>query len=171
MTDLQKNTILTNVLRTATLADFKWVYDLYFLPETNPYLLYDPMTAQEFAPIFDQLLVQGIKQVFEVNGEPVGMVKLAPLTHRTAHVLYIGGLAIHPSKARMGYGLALMQAIKDWAMARGFTRLELDVDDDNPIAKRLYEKAGFIVEGVLRSYAFRQTAQQYFDNYRMACLI
>jgi putative acetyltransferase len=171
LTELQKNTIEVNGLRAATPADFDWIYSLYFLPETNPYLLYDPMTPQEFAPIFDQLLAQGIKQVFEVNGEPVGMVKLAPLTHRTGHVLYIGGLAIHPSKARMGYGLALMQAVKAWAATKGFTRLELDVDDDNLAAKRLYEKAGFVVEGVLRNYAFRQTVQQFFDNYRMAYLI
>jgi L-phenylalanine/L-methionine N-acetyltransferase len=158
-------------LRLATATDFDLVYALYFLPETNPYLLYDPMTTQQFLPIFLQLLQQQVKYIFEVNCEPVGMVKLVALSHRTAHVLYVGGVAICPSKTRRGHGLALLSAVRRWAADNGFTRLELDVDDDNVRAKRLYEKAGFVAEGVLRNYAYRQTVQRYFDNYRMALLI
>ncbi|TAD92062.1 MAG: GNAT family N-acetyltransferase, partial [Bacteroidetes bacterium] len=154
-----------------TPTDLALVYDLYFLPETNPYLLYEPMTMQAFAPIFNQMLAQGIKFLYEVNDEAMGMVKLLPLSHRTSHVLYIGGLAIHPRYSGKGHGLAMLEAIKTWAKTRGFTRLELDVDEDNAVAKNLYTKAGFVVEGVLRKYAFRHTVQQYFDNYRMAYLL
>lgn len=159
------------MLRLATLADFDFIYDLYFLPETNAYLLYEPMDKATFLPIFSKLIDARVKYVFEPAGEPVGMVKLLPLTHRTSHVLYVGGFAIHPAKTQRGYGFALLQAVKDWAKPQGFTRLELDVDADNTVAKHLYEKAGFVQEGILRNYAFRQKIQQYFDNFRMAFLI
>jgi putative acetyltransferase len=159
------------MLRLANTADEHFMYDLYFHPAVNAALLYEPMSREAFAPIFKQLLEQGIKYIFEINGEAVGMVKLVPLTHRTSHVCYVGGLAIHPAHAGKGCGTLLMQTIRQWAIEKGFKRLELDVDEDNPRAKRLYEKAGYITEGVLRKYAYRKTVGQYFDNFRMALLL
>jgi RimJ/RimL family protein N-acetyltransferase len=158
-------------LRLASPEDFEFIYTLYFHEATNPGLLYEPMLKEAFEPIYAQLLAQQCKYILEAHGEMAGMVKLIPHTHRIRHSCYIGGLAIHPLHFGKGYGYQLLEEVKEWARQRGIIRLELDVDEDNPRAKRLYEKAGFEVEGVLRKLAYRQKEQRYFDNYRMALLL
>jgi len=159
------------MLRPATVADFSFVYDLYFLPENNPYLLYEPMSKDAFEPIFAAQLNEGVKYIFEINGHAVGMVKISGYTHRMAHIAYIGAVAIHPKYAGHGLGLQLMHDTIHFCKSLGYTRLELDVDDDNPKAKRLYEKAGFETEGLLRNYSNRAAAGQLVHNYRMGILL
>lgn len=159
------------MLRSATPQDFSFVYSLYFLPDNNPYLLYDPMPEADFLPIFEAQLMHGEKYIFEVNNVAVGMAKLSPYSHRMSHIVYVGAIAIHPAFTGRGYGLQLMQEITEWAKEKGYTRLELDVDEDNPKAKKLYEKAGYEVEGFQKRYSWRKTTGQYIDNYRMALII
>jgi RimJ/RimL family protein N-acetyltransferase len=159
------------MLRPATIHDFPFVYSLYFLPENNPYLLYDPMDEVEFLPIFQEQLQDGVKYIFEIDNVSVGMAKLSPYTHRMSHIVYVGAIAIHPTFAGRGYGLQLMNAITLWAASNGYTRLELDVDSDNTKAKRLYEKAGYQTEGMLRKYSNRKSTGQCIDNFRMALLL
>jgi putative acetyltransferase len=64
-------------------------------------------------------------------------------------------------------GTALLQAAIDladnWLNLR---RLELEVYTDNEPAVRLYARAGFVIEGTLRQYVFRDG--QYVDVYTMA---
>ena len=45
-------------------------------------------------------------------------------------------------------------------------RLELDVYTDNQAAIRLYQKFGFVIEGTLVNYAYRDG--QFVDTYTMA---
>lgn len=159
------------MLRLATMHDFSFVYSLYFLPENNPYLLYDNMTEDAFLPIFEEQLKEKVKYIFEIENTPVGMAKLAPYAHRMSHIVYVGAVAIHPSFSGKGFGLQLMHTITEWAKVNGCTRLELDVDEDNPKAKRLYEKAGYEVEGLLKKYSCRKDTGQCIDNYRMALML
>lgn len=67
-----------------------------------------------------------------------------------------------------GVGKALMETTLDAAKARGLTRIELTVRTDNERAKRLYEKFGFVGEGLLRNHIFIDGA--YRDSYLMALL-
>ena len=68
-----------------------------------------------------------------------------------------------------GAGTALMQAAVDLADKwLNLTRLELDVYTDNEPAIRLYKKFGFVIEGTLVNYAYRDG--QYVDTYTMARL-
>jgi len=158
------------MIRKATPNDFDFIYKLYMHPQVNPYLLYEPMDAIAFKPIFDELLAKQIKYIFEQNGDSIGMCKLLPYTYRASHIVYLGGLAIDPSHAGKGYGLIMMEEIKSYIKAQGFLRVELSVATSNEKAIRLYEKAGFEKEGLLKKYTFLKSEQKFLDEVLMAWL-
>jgi len=90
--------------------------------------------------------------VATVGGEVAGYVRLRRATPLRAgdHVLTIAGLAVDPAVQRQGVGSALLEAAAAEARRRGARRLTLHVLAPNGAARRLYERAGFVVEGVLR---------------------
>jgi L-phenylalanine/L-methionine N-acetyltransferase len=159
------------MLRKALPEDLVFVFDLYMHPEINPWLLYEPMDMAAFEPIYHKLLLEGVKYIFAVDDQDVGMVKLIPNQFRTSHVLYIGGLAVHPSFAGKGYGRRLIREITGKARGENFRRLELSVATINRKAIRVYEQEGFVQEGVLRQYTFMKEQNRYVDEALMALLL
>jgi ribosomal protein S18 acetylase RimI-like enzyme len=93
----------------------------------------------------DQVLVA------DVDGVVVGFVTLRPATSlpSNAHVLQIQGLAVDPGYQGRGVGQALLEAAVEEARRRGARKLTLRVLGSNTTARRLYERCGFAVEGVL----------------------
>ncbi len=85
------------------------------------------------------------------GGQPAGYVRVIPPTTlpSNAHVRQICGLAVEPSLRGGGIGRALVDAACDWASRAGARRITLRVLSSNAPARRLYEAAGFTVEGVL----------------------
>ncbi|WP_444658231.1 GNAT family N-acetyltransferase [Caproiciproducens sp. R2] len=77
------------------------------------------------------------------------------------------GIMVHKAYQGMGVGQKLMEGVLDladnWLM---LVRVELTVYTDNEKAIRLYEKMGFVREGVKRKAAIRRG--QYADEYIMA---
>jgi ribosomal protein S18 acetylase RimI-like enzyme len=102
------------------------------------------------------------------EGEIVGYVRLRPLSglESTRHVLQVNGLAVDPVKQRRGFGKALIEVAVAEARRRGARRLTLRVLGANEAARRLYESAGFVVEGVLRGQFLLDGA--YVDDVFMA---
>jgi ribosomal protein S18 acetylase RimI-like enzyme len=95
-------------------------------------------------------LTRGISQgyVWVAGGRLVGNVSIYPALwpddgQRTWIVANVG---VHPDYQRRGIAHQLMQASLDQIRARGGTRAVLQVDADNPIARRLYTRLGFIEE-------------------------
>lgn len=66
---------------------------------------------------------------------------------RVAHTAYIvvGILASHRGQ---GIGTALLEHVTGWARTSGVRRLELTVECRNGAARHLYEKSGFVIEGL-----------------------
>ena len=159
------------MIRKATAADFDFIFELYMHPLINPWLLYEPMSKTDFQPIFENLLSRKVIFVFEQHNKAVGMCKLVPEEHRCAHGLYIGSVAVHPNYAGKGYGHLLMEEIKTKAATEGFKRLELSVATVNDKAIRMYERCGFVKEGVLRNYTYLKAENKYLDEQVMSCLI
>jgi [ribosomal protein S18]-alanine N-acetyltransferase len=56
-------------------------------------------------------------------------------------------IAVSPGARRRGAGGALLRAVIDLARARNACRLFLEVGDDNPAARILYERTGFETVG------------------------
>ena len=76
-----------------------------------------------------------------------GVVRAAPDEGRAEIGYWIG--AEHRGRGVAARAVALLS---DWAFTQGFTRLELHIDPENAASRRVAEKAGYTLEGVLRSY-------------------
>ncbi|MEP7377505.1 MAG: GNAT family protein [Chitinophagaceae bacterium] len=158
------------MIRKISQQDFDFIYELYMHPQVNRYLLYEPMPAHEFKDIFKDLLHKSIVYIFEDNDTAVGMFKLIPLTYRTSHIAYLGGVAVNPSFGGKGLGLEMIKEILAHAKEQGFLRVELSVLATNEKAIRLYEKAGFEKEGVLRKYSHLKQENIFLDEVMMSWL-
>jgi RimJ/RimL family protein N-acetyltransferase len=64
------------------------------------------------------------------------------------------GMGIVPAYRGRGLGLRLIKTTLEQARNTGFVRIELDVHADNARAIALYDKVGFVREGVVRAAAF-----------------
>ena len=88
--------------------------------------------------------------VAELDGEVVGYVRLVPPTPlpSNAHVRQISGLAVDRAARRRGVGATLVTAAVERARRVGARRVTLRVLGHNSAARKLYEAAGFAVQGV-----------------------
>ena len=128
------------------------------------------MSKQEFQPIFDELQSKDVIFVYANERVDTGMFKLIPYTHRTSHIAYLGGLAIHPSLSGKGQGYKMLTEIIDFGRKKGVLRIELSVAAHNERAIQLYLKAGFEKEGVLRKYTHLKKENIFWDEVMMAYL-
>jgi L-phenylalanine/L-methionine N-acetyltransferase len=158
------------MVRPITSDDFDFIYSLYFHPKVNSYLLYEMMDSTSFQPIFDDLVSKNIKFIFEEEGQKIGMFKLYAHTHRSDHIGYLGGLAVHPDYAGKGFGIKMMAEIVTFAKEKGFLRIELSTATTNLRAIALYEKTGFEREGVLRKYTHLKSENRFLDELLMSYL-
>lgn len=89
--------------------------------------------------------------VAELDGRVVGYVRLrAAELASSAHVQRVNGLAVDPAVQGRGAGTALVRAALELARERGARRVTLAVLAPNAAARRVYERCGFVEEGVLR---------------------
>ena len=151
-------------------SDFDFIFELYTHPKTNPFLLYELMSKEEFQSIFSELLSQNIIYLFSENEQNIGMFKLIPYLHRTSHINYLGGLAIHPDFAGKGLGSKMIAEILELGKQKGLKRIELSTAIYNKKAIKLYEKHGFAAEGILKNYTFLKSENQFVDEQLMAYL-
>jgi ribosomal protein S18 acetylase RimI-like enzyme len=104
----------------------------------------------------------------ELGSEIVGYVKLGGFykIDASSHVVELKGLAVDPDHQRSGIGTALVQAAIGAARRRKARRIVLRVLASNPTARRLYERCGFKVEGILREQFLLN--DRYVDDVFMA---
>jgi RimJ/RimL family protein N-acetyltransferase len=159
------------MIREAQEADFDFMYELYMHPQINPWLLYEMMDKASFQPIYKELLGRRVLYVYESNGTAAGMCKLVPQQYRNAHILYLGGVGIHPLFAGKGEGINMLQDVILFAKQKGFKRIELSVASINERAIHLYEKAGFVKEGLLKNFTYLKSEDRFLDEVMMAFLV
>ena len=108
--------------------------------------------------------------VAELDGKVVASAGVFSAGHhvRRRHVSSLG-ISVAKDAQGKGVGSALMTALMDYADRWGqILRIELNVFTDNDRAIALYERFGFVREGLLRKYALRDG--QYVDSLMMARL-
>jgi ribosomal protein S18 acetylase RimI-like enzyme len=86
----------------------------------------------------------GTGHVWYSSGRLVGNVSVYP--SQDPRVWVIVNVAVHPDFQRRGIAFQLMQATMDMIAQRGARAAILQVDADNPVARRLYSRLGFIDE-------------------------
>ena len=158
------------MISIATAAHFPFLYRLYMHPVTNPWLLYEVQPMEEFLPELRMLTERQMLYIYSHEGEAVGMFKLQPMKHRNSHIVYLGGVAIDPDHAGRGLGTDMIRSAVDLARTKGFKRMELTVATTNERAIRLYERAGFRFEGVLRDYSYLASEDRYIDEQVMGLI-
>jgi ribosomal protein S18 acetylase RimI-like enzyme len=87
--------------------------------------------------------------VAESDGEVLGYIRLQdkyPFPEG-AGVLSVNGLAVAEEARGRGIGSILLTAVTDEATRRGARKVTLHVHGTNTVARRLYERHGYIVEG------------------------
>ena len=87
---------------------------------------------------------------------------------RTRHNAYVVIGVLRPCQRR-GIGRSLLAALRSWAADHDVIRLELTVRADNHAAQRLYETAGFSVEGLRRGSL--RVGEELVDELAMALLL
>ena len=107
--------------------------------------------------------------VVEVDNRIIGFISAQRGgSNRTKHSAYIA-VGIRKDFQGRGIGTELFARLDLWARDNNITRLELMVVCSNSIAKHLYEKSGFVIEGIRRNAMV--VDGEYVDEYYMAKLL
>lgn len=145
------------VIRAVEPEDFTALRDIYAQPLAMHGTLQMPFpSAETWRERVARQDPQRHLLVACIGGRPVGNIGLmVEANPRRRHAASIG-MGVHDDYAGRGIGRALLRAALDIADNwLNLTRVELTVYTDNERAIGLYRRAGFEVEGTLRSFAFR----------------
>jgi RimJ/RimL family protein N-acetyltransferase len=126
------------------------------LPEPPP-----PGFAETWLGLYERGRRDGTREGFAVveEGEFLGLA-LAPRIEREARTAELGYI-VAPSARGRGVATTALRLLTEWAFAElGALRLELLVGVENHASKRVAERNGYRLEGVLRSLYFKQDVRE-----------
>ena len=113
-----------------------------------------PLPAESAARAFNALLADsrlGGAWLAEDRGTPLGHVVLTVCFSMEYGGLrgFIDDLYVRPAARGQGAAAALLAAAREAAVARGVRALHVEVGAENPTARRLYARAGYVESGHL----------------------
>ena len=160
------------IVRALEPGDLDDLAEIYMMPKCQretlqlPYQSRDEVKRRFETPRPERrMLVAVLKE----SGKVVGNIGLHSAgRERRVHVGQIG-MMVHDDYQGQGIGSKLLAAaIELGERWLNYRRIELEVYTDNEPAVRLYQKFGFVIEGTMRQFAFRDGV--YVDAYMMARL-
>lgn len=147
------------------------------LDNETDFMMYEPgereKTAKDLKPI-ERLIKNAMEGTdfllaAEADNQIAGFISAQRGgLNRIRHTAYVV-TGIRAGCRRNGIGTHFFKELDSWSKDVGVTRLELTVMCSNTIAKRLYEKNGFAVEGIKRKSMF--DGKNYMDEFYMAKLL
>jgi len=156
-------------IRRAEPADYEAVCKIFSGPKAVWGTLQLPFPS---SAIWQKRLAESPDGIFNllacVENDVIGQSGLYtfPNQPRRRHAGQVG-MAIRDDWQGKGAGTALMQAVIELADKwLNLMRLELEVYTDNEPAIKLYKKFGFVIEGTLARFAYRDG--RYVDAFTMA---
>jgi ribosomal protein S18 acetylase RimI-like enzyme len=137
-------------IRPATAEDVGFLTDVVFTATQAQGRFPDGLDEQQWRTDFaqwtrEQLLgevPESTTSVIEVDDEPAGRLRIVA----TAGSIELAGIQLLPGFQRHGVGTAVIEGLKAQAAALGIP-VDLDVEKDNPDARKLYDHLGFIQVG------------------------
>ena len=136
-------------LRPATPADFTFIRGLAQRPDYAPFITDEDETALA-AYLADPA---SRLYVWQEGETPAGFALYCEIGHPTGRV-ELRRLAL--AEAGGGRGLGFVKALTDHAFSNlDAARVWLDASGENPRACRIYERAGYRLEGVQRAHWWR----------------
>jgi ribosomal protein S18 acetylase RimI-like enzyme len=107
------------------------------------------MTPADKSSFFSERSGPEAHLVAEDDGEVLGYIRLQDkyTFPEGDGVLSVNGLAVAKEARRRGIGAILLSAATDEGTRRGARKITLNVHGTNTVARRLYERHGYVVEG------------------------
>ena len=141
------------------------------LDHETKYMLYEPGERIKNIARIESLIENSVEGedfllVAEENDKIVGYISAQRGgLKRIAHSAYIV-VGILQNYRGKGIGTEFFKQLDNWAEKKKITRLELTVICENEVAKHLYEKSGFEIEGIKRKSVLVDGI--YLDEFYMA---
>ena len=144
----------------------QWIND----PRNNEYLHYDlPLVYDKTLKWFlGRNLAKRLDCTIEYDGVPVGLIGLLEIDYFHKKAEFYICLGEHQYKGR-GIAKASIKMLIKYAFCElGLNKVYLNVDADNEVACKLYERSGFTCEGCFKKDMFHRG--RYIDRKRYAIL-
>ena len=148
------------IVRRTTVADIDDQFDLMDAVAaerrwigTEPPIDRDERRPRWEAQVNDES--KGVSFMAEADGRMIGCLGLQLTPHGVADL----GMFIADGWRGRGVGSALMDAAIEWARASPAHKIALSLWPHNEAARALYDKFGFVEEGVLRRHYRRQNGE------------
>jgi len=144
------------------------------LDAETKYMMYEPKERMKNinrikSTIKEAVTGNNLFLVAEADHEIVGYISAQKgILRRVKHSAYIV-VGIRAAYQRQGIGTSFFKQLDKWADEKWVTRFELTVMCSNDAARRLYEKNGFVVEGIKKNSMVVDGT--YVDEYYMAKLL
>ena len=91
--------------------------------------------------------------VIEVEGAVVGDIQARAPKHGFPPGVCEIGITLFAAERSKGYGLEAVELFTEHLLANGWPRVQASTAVDNGAMRRVLERAGYVYEGVLRSFA------------------
>jgi GNAT superfamily N-acetyltransferase len=142
--------VLSYHIRSATADDVGFLTDVVIETTRAQGRLPDDFDEQEWRRRFGEWTAEQLRgeisesttSVVEVDNEQAGRLRVA----RTSDHIELCGIQLRPAIQRHGIGTAIIEGLKAQAGAVGIP-VTLSVERDNPDARKLYERLGFVQIG------------------------
>lgn len=146
------------------------------LDEETPYMMFEKgerekkQDLESIVKVINQIMInKDLLYVAQDDEKIIGYISAKRGSFRKiSHSAYVV-IGIRKDYRGHGLGNTFFDYLDKWALKEGLKRLELTVICENLIAKKLYEKHGFQVEGIKEKSIFMN--DKFYDEYYMAKLI